>query len=223
MSLALLKNNFTSNSALDIDAHIGDSHGGALCSFMSSIAVVDCVFVGNEASRGGGAILSQGRSLLINSSVFMKNQAGSAGGYGEGGAIVHGHARGFSTGTILLSITSSNFYGCKATFHAGAVRTNEFIHTVIKQCRFEGNSAFAAGAILCHSGKIENSQFVCNTATDSAGALQIESNFTISHSTFTSNMAGSGGAILGEENATFACDFCTFENNSAGMHTSMIR
>ncbi len=211
VSLILVKNSFTNNSAAMQRVH-GHPAGGAICLSYCHAMIANSTFEGNKAFVGG-AISADVTTLSIQSSNFSKNYAAKT-SLASGGAI-------FAVSQISRNVTSviseCSFRDNQASGFGGAIAASD-PHVLIQigKSIFKTNRAIDGGAIFCQSSDIESCQFDSNAA-DYGGALHFFKQNIISHTNFSSNSAfHSGGAILGEKLSSLSCKFCSFDSNSAG-------
>ncbi len=151
-----------------------DGQGGALYNTLGYSTgmrtVTDCVFIGNQATAGGGAIYTNP----------------TYGGSGAG---------------LVLTVSGSTFTSNAATGGSGGGAVlNAGGTTTLADSTFSENQAGGyGGAILSQGGDLAltNSTLEANTAEVSGGGLDAQSPVTVTLSTFSANLAmsGGGGAI----------------------------
>ena len=130
-------------------------NGGAIFLEASSLTLLDCVFLANEAQYWGGAVFSRDSGLTIQSSRMLSNSAhGDLGDSqvnvdtdqaGKGGAI-HGN------GGSRLTLLASEFTGNSARLSGGAVFLNLVSGLSVLDCLFLNN--IASGGEACSSDQV---------------------------------------------------------------------
>lgn len=158
--------NYRGGAILAKDLEIKDSKfinnsapsGGALSNDDDTIGlqtvydIINTTFEDNKAEVAGGAIqmkTTNQESLNIEGSSFNNNYGGSYGG----GAIIAPN----------VNVGNSNFTNNAAFNYAGAISTD---YLIVKNCKFENNSAKHAGAFFARLFSIDDSQFEGNEADD---------------------------------------------------------
>lgn len=209
-----------SHSWLEANHALDGSGGGFVTG--DPLFMVDTHIVGNTASEGGGGyVVSSTRiinswferndqvgladysfdaPLTISNSTFVSNSGSSTGG----GALLQ-------YSTVPAFISGSYFEGNYTGYGGGIL---SFRDTIVTDTRFISNTAVrdGGGAALFGHSTVEDSYFERNVSlTDVAGGLY-GSEFVIRHTTFLSNSAPIGGALVG-----FGIDLADshFEGNSA--------
>lgn len=179
-------------------------------------------------SNRGGAIFIKGGTLYLENDTFTRNSASD-----DGGALYVNKGLNMDYGimyTAYAYINNCIFNNNYAKTSGGAIGVYESVIT-ITNTTFTSNSAKKGGAISAAMGAgnltIIDCIFEKNTATDIAGALDLE-NFkgsntgygsSIINSTFVSNTADYAGAIIfGNGNITS----CIFEKNTANLQGGAI-
>ena len=204
----------------------------------STLTITNCVFSGNSNTQyNGGAIYNQSNALTITDSTFTANTAanGSDGGggiYSLAGSVTitnsvfsantASHGAGVSCYDCTLNVSGSIFSGNTTPNGSGAGIYNEYGVVTISSSSFTGNgAAWGEGGGSIYSGggigslTIADSIFSGNSATGSpGGAIFSESPLHISMSTFTTNSAGTGGAVFNDANNSTIAN-STFSGNSA--------
>ncbi len=173
--------------------------GGAV---RGAVSIVNSHFEGNSAEFGGAVhgeyAAERGLPTVVRDSVFEGNSAL------EDGGAVYG----------VQQIRNSRFIGNVADGRGGAVqdrtlsRGEPVADTHISDSFFAENAAAHGGAIAVHrNGRITNSVFVDNEASDRGGALLARHHTTgmyqevvvavaVVNCTFTGNIAGERGGAL---------------------------
>ena len=185
--------------------------GGAYAA-KTSDSLVGCLFVGNTnlASNGGGAYFPAGAAGLVSNCTFVANVAtntASASGRGGGLYVEPGDV------PVVDCVFSNNF-----AYYGGAYAGN----AAVSRCAFVSNGVIGVGgAIFSMKGRLDDSTFVGNRATDASldntglcrgGAILVSNTgykYPIEGCTFSNNLAFAGGAV-----ADGAVSNCLFFGNS---------
>lgn len=182
-------------------ADVGDMTGQSIDS-SGIVTVVGSTFAHNYSSGDGGAIYADG-AVTVDASAFTGNESDD-----DGGAMYSGGE---------LQVTDSQFDSNVTENYGGAIYANAGIS--VSDSAFEANSATAVdgGAIYADTGEVSvsNTDFSNNDAFNAGGALYIENadaTATISGSTFDSNSADYGGAIVSYDSEVAITD-SHFEEN----------
>ena len=146
-------------------------NGGAVyISQAGKSSITNCYFSGNIASGDGGAVYNFGGLVTLTNSTFTNNRVMSTGGHG--GAV---YAR-------AVNITNSFFINNTA----GSTNGN-------------GGAVYVPTIVPGNTQNVTSSYFSNNAAGGRGGAIafDMDSNITVSNTTFTNNTArvGGGGAI----------------------------
>lgn len=187
---------FERNEAAGYGGAVGD---GSL-EVVSSLDVVDSLFIENDA-RSGGAIHISG-PVSITSSDFEENEATAE----VGGAVFAGP---------LMVQGGSTFLANTSVEHGGAIFAPREV--AVSDTEFADNRAgLDGGAIYATGGQpalIESSIIRDNEAIGGGGGIVADgSQMTISDSSFRGNNSGaSGGAVLGR--APLSIERSAFANN----------
>ena len=209
-------------------------HGGAIDNH-GKLTITNCVFTGNSSTEyNGGAIsTSLGTVTIITDSTFSNNTAA----HGSGGSIycfdgtmtienttftantsIEGGA--IHNDICTVEIALSTFTGNSVPNGKGGAISNYSGTVTITDSILSGNGASwgeGGGAIYNDytALNIVNSTFSGNIATGSpGGAIYNDHIMNISKSTFSTNSAGTGGAIFNEgDDLTIANS--SFSGNSA--------
>lgn len=227
-------------------------NGGALALTQTELIIHNSVLDSNE-SASGGAIHLFGGKLELDSTDFMGNTAtflypfGGAvfitsvdfdakccnfygnrtiGTYGQGGAI--------NTFECELNLIHSTFTKNQTSHEGGAIWMESnygglrpFIPWLIKNCRFDSNSAVTGGgAIWSRTNpinppnsfvEIDSCSFRYNTAVDYGGAISSKNDSLISikNTTIEKNTGGYGGGIHFKNNSGLPISIidCTIDDN----------
>ncbi|HCL85930.1 MAG TPA: hypothetical protein DIC45_05380 [Comamonadaceae bacterium] len=161
-----------------------DMDGGAFYHEGGSPTLTRVRFSDNDAAQDGGALYTLGdggtgaaASLRIENSLFVGNSAAR-----DGGALYHG---GLRSGVAALEIVSTTFQGNRAERDGGAL--------------LSASDGLGGAASL----RIANATFHANSAGGKGGAVASSAQHlgvvspVIRGSTFTDNVATSGGAVYG--------------------------
>ncbi|WP_458404599.1 Ig-like domain repeat protein [Methanobrevibacter sp.] len=225
---------FTGNNATG-------GRGGAIDWVASAGHIINSNFTSNNADYGGGVYMGgDSKNSLIKSAQFMYNTAVYNGGAidwnATEGTLVdtefwyneadYGAALCREVGAVGGSGTGNGFIGNHARIAGAALGWMGSSKISIDTYFFYLNTADKkGGAIYVASGSenclINNSVFIENSITDGligyGGAIYSEAgNMTVLNSTFTSNKAYDGGAILiGSESGHATIRNATFATNEA--------
>ena len=183
-------------------------NGGALYLRGDDVKIINCTFIGNNATTDGGAVYINAENATVVKSTFINNTAP------YNGAIYINSGNG--------KVIDSYFENNVADISAGAIGWSNNENGLIDNCTFINNSAYVegGGAVFWNegsNGKITNSKFYNNYGNLEAGAIfwGYGDDGIISNCLFANNNANvSGGAIVLEgENMTIKD--CNFNNNTA--------
>ncbi|MGQ0600807.1 MAG: choice-of-anchor Q domain-containing protein [Anaerolineales bacterium] len=185
-------------SGLRVADGLTTGSGGGIFNDGGTVTVADSVFSNNRAINHGGAIYSTG-GLTVSGSTFGSNNTDA-----NGGGI-------YSTGSVVVN--NSTFSNNQADGSGGAI----YGAVEIVQSTFTNNSAGGdGGGIYTDGGSIANSIFSNNGAGRyGGGVINAFGSVAVTGSTFASNTAAYGGAILNEEASTLTILGSTFSANSA--------
>lgn len=176
----------------------------------------------------GGAIFFKGGNLYLDNDTFMSCSAND-----YGGAVYINKGLDMNSGrmyTAYAYINNCTFKNNVAKYFGGAVALYDS-SVIVTNSTFTSNSAKKGGAICILEGManltVINCTFDNNKASDSGGALNIEALNTynvryyaeVHNSTFTSNSAPIGGAIIGSDAVIMDS---TFTKNSANNYGGAI-
>lgn len=167
-------------------------NGGAIDSWLSSIAVDSSLFLSNVASQDGGAI-KVGDSNLTLCDCRLENNTATYGG----GVAVH---------DSNLTMTNVHFINNEAHYHGGAVHADDS-NVIMEAALLMNNSAINGGALSLDNedrAVVTTSTFHSNFARDRGGAIAVRwrSTITINDSNIYNNTATWGTAISN-------CNGCT--------------
>ncbi len=191
--------------------------GGALYVHEGSATVRRSTFTGNRALNGG-AIQNTIGDLLVESSTFTGNSSTVAGRGGGGGAIYSDAGR--------LVVRRSTISGNTAVRAGGGLfvwnarnKTSRIENSVVsgnRMLRGSGDNGFGAG-IRNGSGPlvVTGSTISKNVTYNQGGGLYNadDAAVTITRTRFTSNKAGSGGALF-RVSGSITTTSCTFRGNT---------
>jgi len=211
-----------SHSSVSLErVHITDSiaeyEGGCLAAYAySTVDILDCDFIGNEAVYGGGIFGQLYTTFNITTSRLHMNTAHYVGG----AAVIQDNSYALIVGVSFLdNIANYNGAGVAATFsrvniidsvgegnycgYNGAIFHGMFSTLEISRSTFTGNTAEIGGCISCGSNSTcitRNNTFRANTATY-GGALSLQSSsWTSLSDVFDLNsVTASGGAVFSNE------------------------
>ena len=168
-------------------------NGGAIDSWLSSIAVDSSLFLSNVASQDGGAI-KVGDSNLTLCDCRLENNTATYGG----GVAVH---------DSNLTMTNVHFINNEAHYHGGAVHADDS-NVIMEAALLMNNSAINGGALSLDNEDravvTTSLTFHSNFARDRGGAIAVRwrSTITINDSNIYNNIATWGTAISN-------CNGCT--------------
>jgi len=172
------------------NANQGSGFAGAISASGSNALIANSTFTGNSsASSGSGAINLNTGTYSLKNNVFSGNTSART-----GGAI---------SSNAAMFIANNRFEGNVSGRFGGAIELSSFNRVTITDSLFDSNtSAEDCGAISIQRNRnaetlsIENSIFRKNTSGDVGGAICFDSNVTISHSEFTSNVSRTNGGAI---------------------------
>jgi len=204
----------------EIDANGFGGLGGAIdCRFNSSPKITNCVITDHVARWGGAIYINDDASPTIEDCIFERNTAeyieNYGGGYG-GSISVWGESNLFIKNSIFLENTA---------LWGGGILVKQNSYTEIRDCVFEDNSSIvvseyggSGGAIRAEESKlkIEDSDFLQNSAKFGGGVRLYISDGEITNSNFNENKADvSGGAFYADEASSVVMSYSNFEINTA--------
>lgn len=199
-----------------------DTDGGGIYLFGGK--VLNSVIDGNIVSGNGGAGIHAEQDYTVIENTTIKNNIVEGYGWGAGLSI------GGSADT--MRVTNCTFTNNQTILGSAIHISSNATGNIIRNCTFENNTANdylaqatntvydgSGGAVSMSSGRISNSTFINNTATeggavymnataeldscyfhgntaaDEGGAVYIYQGGLVNHSTLTDNQAPDGGAI----------------------------
>ena len=223
------------------NAATAENGGGLYAKTEGNVALLDNIFTGNTAQKGGGGAYVSGTATLTNNT-FTGNSASYNGGgvyirdsgtftnntftgnssSGEGGGVsgsgtftdnAFTENSAFRGGGVSGSgtFTNNTFTGNSASSGGGVSGGRTFTNNT-----FTGNSTFYfGGGVYGSSGTFTNNTFTGNSASYNGGGVYIWDSGTFTNNTFTGNSSysGSGGGVLVGSSGTFTNN--TFTGNSA--------
>ena len=137
--------------------------GGAIFTDAALTVSGGSLFVGNRAADNGGAIsVASGADITVSDASFTENVAEN----GNGGAVA-------ASSSVPLTVNGASFSGNRADKGYGGALYASGLNTVLKNVKFDGNTALYGGGIMNFG------------------------NMTIGGgSSFTNNKASAGGAVF---------------------------
>ncbi|MBQ2832017.1 DUF1565 domain-containing protein [Methanobrevibacter sp.] len=199
---------------------------------LSTLDVMNSVFVNNTATYCGGVFLSYlNTTTHISNSYFKKNNGTNAGGiiyqqrycnmYVDDCIFEDNYA---NTGGSLYAHHYSNLTATNCSFSTGRARTGsaiigaDFVILNVSDCVFDRNTA-SEGAIMGDEGCqmiVDNCVFTNNVATFGAAVFgDMINDISVSNSLLVNNSATYGGAIFGTFETTVTITNNTFVGNTA--------
>jgi integrase len=182
---------------------------------------------GGSTTGNGGGLTNYGTTTLTNCTV-SGNLSGNTGGGIYNGAtltvsncVFSGNSApgGGAVGDVgVLKVTGSTFTNNSATVNSGAIDCNYYLdYSTVTDCIFTDNNAPYGGAI--NNGgtmSVAGSTFSGNMATTGGGAIDTNAyTLTITGCTLNNNSAPVGGAILNNLGGNLAISSSTIVSNSA--------
>jgi len=175
----------------------GAQAGGNIFCEASSPTILNCNMESGEALFGGGIYCIAGGPSVQNCTIANNIASGSGGG------------GNFFNSTLPIEITGCTFFEneCAPSYSGGGMYLHGCTSATVTNCTFESNSAGdgsgseGGGGMYIHAGSSPNAELY------------------IADSIFTTNHAGSGGAIsiltYNEASSTVLVNGCTILNNTA--------
>ncbi|MFS0786673.1 right-handed parallel beta-helix repeat-containing protein [Shouchella sp. 1P09AA] len=168
------------------------TNGGGLFINGSDTTLTDSSFITNTASQaGGGLFINIDSNFSGNNNIYQGNQAGDGGGGGV-----------FQNANTVAKFSNSSLTNNSTTGGGGGLFINEGATATTTSSLLAQNQSAVGGAIFINNGATLNSsnntQFIGNTSTGDAGAVQINPTGTFNEQdgTFSGNSAAqTGGAI----------------------------
>lgn len=191
--------------------------GGAIRCDSSEVAIANCFFTGNEASRGG-AVGARASDLSITDCTFLVNAANSP-AWAAGGGVYAQDCNGLiARCDFLTNLAASG----AVPADGGGVFLDE-CRLIVEDCLFDGNGAQAgAGGLYSYRrdrSTIRDCRFEGNTA-GGGGAMYFEYSYAnVEDCAFAGNDAASGGALFLDVNTAMRIARCTFDGNVAASFT----
>lgn len=198
------------------DGRVTGENGGAILAISSSLELMHCWFIGNEAEEGGGVYLDS-CTATINHCRFRDNIASQAGG---GFAGVDGSYT-LEYDLFESNISWTSFGGMVANRSSG----------VIRNCIFDSNtsSSSGGGATTINSGEwvVEGNIFRNNTAARAGGAnfsswdVPFPSSLIIRNNHFIENHAATscgGGLLISPDFDSLEVVGNVFDSNRSGLY-----
>ena len=160
-------------------------NGGGLYNVNGTTTLTNCTVSGNSANSGGGGVASNYGAMILASCTVSGNSA-------EGGGGVFNHQG-------ALRLTATTVSGNTALLQGGGVYTGQLGATSLTNSTVSGNVAYGSGGGLFSLSTRKTTLTSCtvasNTAKASGGGIEAEAAVTVISSTFTANLAQTGGAI----------------------------
>jgi predicted outer membrane repeat protein len=234
-SITITNSKFSQNGAL---------WGGGIFNVNSGIYLQDCSFIGNY-SEHGGAIFSNTGSLYLNNVSFEQNSSNFGGGIGTQNTNVeidnsffsqnsaNNNSGGIDYDIIIpgpatsyhFYLSNSEFIANTATSYYGAIKVLQpetgasLVNVFIDKCEFKNNTANRSAAIRLDGNMsdftISNSLFSNNIAsTQSACTFWRGASGKIFNCLFNSNITQTGlGSLVLSNNSNVDFINCTIANN----------
>lgn len=216
---AVLRNGFSDN-------------GGAIYCLRANLAVDNCKFINNKATKNGGAICVCHGNLNVMNSYFEANGVRSNDLNGHGGAIwlydgsSYISKSTFKSNYCISNILKNHKQAAKYGFKGGAIYITHGSSHIITKSKFIGNKVSNdGGAIYIYNSgyvKIEGCRFSSNKVVfEDGGAIVFTgSKLVLKSSIFYKNRAyEDGGAIdsfsLTKKKIYIQIIKCTFNRNTA--------
>lgn len=159
--------------------------GGVMCRYSSSPTFVDCGFEENVSDDDGGGFFGTDDSAPRFTACSFTNNTAIQGG----GLYV-------DDSETMLELIDCTLTGNEAIHGGGAYVVA--VSSRFTRCSFEGNRAiFEAGGILCGppDADFDECLFTGNQAQHGGGLYAVETNVSVSHSTFYADSAAAGGEV----------------------------
>ena len=224
------------------------SFGGALMLVGSHSDISACSFENNEAQIAGGALVAiEGVTMDMRDTSFVRNKAP------YGGALnIQQQTHILATNCTFKDNSAQNFAGAvfmklnvtfsvqqsafldNAADRGGAFDIEGQSYVLVKNCRFENNSAHRIGGCIFAAWTVTLDMLgtICvgNQAGDNGGAIaiQLQTSLFAKNCTFDHNLSGhlsgaisansashQGGAIAVQNQSHLFTTNCRFEHNSA--------
>ena len=197
--LELTNSNFSNND-------VGDDGGVVFINHKSKAVIKSCEFTNNTADDTGGVVSARNSStIFIDNSLFNACKADMVGGCV------------FAKFDCNITIVGSTFTNNTSKL-GGALALMTRCTIVIKNCKFEGNTANIDGGVLDSRTKtnvsIVNCTFVNNSAVNDGTLLVYDkSAILLENSTFIGSTADhNGGAVYVYDRSNITIKDCNFTN-----------
>ncbi|MCL2115107.1 MAG: hypothetical protein FWH29_02675, partial [Methanobrevibacter sp.] len=239
-NLSVSDSSFTNNTVF---SSTGNSQGGAIYTNYGSVSIANSIFSYNLAHSSGifgdgGAIFNNNSNVIVSDSNFVNNTANYGGainnviddnnvfissltvsnsnfinntGFRQGGAIQsYGSAR--VTGSSFIN-SSSDFGGAIISYGDFNVSSSNFFNNT---ANYFGGAIYSLGNATHPSNFVlTNSNVTSNVASQGGAVYHILGNFFTNGSNFTNNIADFGGAIYGFSMGNVTSNSSSFTNNTA--------
>ncbi|WP_020607009.1 T9SS type A sorting domain-containing protein [Spirosoma spitsbergense] len=188
---------------------LDQSGGGIYNNGLGNLAIRNCVFQANSATKGGAVVNYRGQDGTSNTSLincmFQDNAAS------QGGAMYNSYTSPILTNCVFQANTASGDGGAmfNDSFYNGPSSPSS---PVLTNCAFQANTARGNGGAMYNTGTfglsspiLTNCSFQANAATGSGGAMYNQANDTgisspiLTNCSFQANTASvSGGAMFSD-------------------------
>jgi hypothetical protein len=188
------------------------NNGGAIWND-GLLEIAGSTFLGNSAGRSGGTIWNAGEVSILDSA-FSENSATSKGGGISNAGELEVTTSDFSNNSSSIggaidswthaSITDSTFSNNNASSKGGGIANGRSLMEITRTTFSENTANNVGGGIWNMGGTLDvkestftNNSTIVRTTDGNGGAIGNTSGgrVTVSHSVFTGNEAGTGGAI----------------------------
>ncbi len=192
-------------SKCDFNGNVANDAAGIAVDMLSEPAIIDCVFLANNAARNGAGIACTGSRPVIRDCRFEANEAQQGAGI-------------YSQSESEPLVTRSTFEANRAIRGAG-IANDDDSRPVILECTFLGNVATGSGGGIANTDSdviIGRCRFLGNRATALGGGLHnvVNSVVTVTNSVFSGNTATEGGAVRSFDSVGSLVN-CTLVGNGA--------
>ncbi|RBP50599.1 choice-of-anchor Q domain-containing protein [Arenicella xantha] len=168
----------------------GESNGGGVLAYSSTLTLNNTTVSGNTASRRGGGIAAASSTINLYDSAVNNNLS-------TGGESTGANGGGISAGTAgSINITNSTVSGNTA-FRVGGIY------------------ASSVNVTLSHSVMRSNAALDQNFSEGGAIHIRNQASLTVNNSTLSGNSAQDGGAIAALSGPTISVNNSTLSDNSA--------
>ncbi|MFH0939003.1 MAG: Ig-like domain-containing protein [Planctomycetota bacterium] len=176
-----------------------NNSGGAYFNQVIHLAVTNCAFSGNSASRGGGGMYNNDSSPTITNCIFSGNSAAVTSSSSGGGGMYNNSSSPIVTNCIFsdnsATATAGGYGGGMYNYSAPS---SPITKPIVTNCTFSNNSAFSGGG----------------------GMYNNNSSPTVTNCIFNGNSAKYGGGMRSSPASSPTVTNCTFSNNSASAASS---